>query len=42
MTLEHDNNNLLLEIFDMLNSQGQEGWRPVLELLLVHPAKEYL
>lgn len=33
MTLEKNNDNLILEIFDMLNEQGTDGWRPVLELV---------
>lgn len=33
MTSGQNNNNLLLEIFDMLNTQGEEGWRPILELI---------
>ena len=33
MTLEQTNDTLLLEIFDMLNIQGSEGWRPILELI---------
>jgi len=33
MTLEQNNDNLLLEIFNMLNTQGEEGWRPILELI---------
>ena len=28
MTLEKNNDNLILEIFDMLNEQGTDGWRP--------------
>lgn len=33
MTLETNNNNLLLEIFDMLNCQNGDGWRSILELI---------
>lgn len=33
MTLEQNNDTLLLEIFDMLNMRGGEGWRPILELI---------
>lgn len=33
MTLEESNDNLLLEIFNMLNCQDRDGWRPILELI---------